>query len=39
MITYFVNLSMMIIIASYTSIIIRSLDFGNLVIKFIVISS
>ena len=39
MIAYFVNLLMITIIALYTSIVVRSLDFGNLVIKSIVILS
>ena len=38
-IVYFINLSIIIIIASYTSTIIRFLDFNNLVIKSIITSS
>ena len=36
---YFISLSIITIIALYTSVIIRSLDFSNLVIKSIIISS
>ena len=36
---YFISLSTMTMIASYTSAVVRSLDFGNLVIKSIIISS
>ena len=39
MMVYFVSLSMITIIALYTSAIVGSLDFGNLVMKSIVISS
>ena len=36
---YFVSLSTITMIASYTSAVIRSLDFGNLVMKSIITSS
>ena len=39
MMVYFISLSIITIMALYTSTVIRSLDFGNLVIKFIMISS
>ena len=39
MMVYFVSLSMMTMMASYTSTIIGSLDFSNLVMKSIITSS
>ena len=39
MMVYFVSLSMITMMALYTSAVIGSLDFGNLVIKSIVTSS
>ena len=36
---YFVSLSIITIIVLYTSVVVGSLDFGNLVIKSIIISS
>ena len=39
MIMYFISLSTITIIVLYTSAVIRSLDFNNLVMKSIIISS
>ena len=38
-IVYFINLSIITIIVLYTSAVVRSLDFSDLVIKSIIISS